>query len=297
MDRKAKLDRITQACQASFGHLNAGALTGRHRQLQVKLEHLQDRTLEAKRKYNASIRELRNEKQRQRNTRIRENLERYKNEQPVIDLERQLAGKLVDAKVMGALERKGFMPPQQMLMIDAILSLPGTTMEAEYKRRIQAINAVTAFCGVEEGRPTRRTTQSCRRSLPDDDESGPVAKRHQSSAEDETEIALRQAMESVRIDSPKQRPQICFLCLGNPDLPLKDRLLKHSTPGSLTRHFLRKHVNPSWPAKGVTCTVCDEKPLQQKSELLNHAEVFHGTVVGGTARLKLAQEVNPHLRW
>ncbi|KAL4801337.1 hypothetical protein BDV18DRAFT_167573 [Aspergillus unguis] len=297
VDRKAKLDRITQACQASFGHLNAGALTGRHRQLQVKLEHLQDRTLEAKRKYNASIRELRNEKQRQRNTRIRENLERYKNEQPVIDLERQLAGKLVDAKVMGALERKGFMPPQQMLMIDAILSLPGTTMEAEYKRRIQAINAVTAFCGVEEGRPTRRTTQSCRRSLPDDDESGPVAKRHQSSAEDETEIALRQAMESVRIDSPKQRPQICFLCLGNPDLPLKDRLLKHSTPGSLTRHFLRKHVNPSWPAKGVTCTVCDEKPLQQKSELLNHAEVFHGTVVGGTARLKLAQEVNPHLRW
>ncbi|RAQ74355.1 hypothetical protein COH21_012683 [Aspergillus flavus] len=72
-----------------------------------------------------SVRELRNEKQRQRNQQIRENLERYKNEQPVIDLERQLAGKLVDTKVMGALERKGFMPPQQMLMIDAILSLPG----------------------------------------------------------------------------------------------------------------------------------------------------------------------------
>ncbi|GMG38731.1 unnamed protein product [Aspergillus oryzae] len=297
VDRKAKLDRVTQACQASFGPLNAGALTGRHRQLQVKLQHLQDRTLEAKRKYNASIRELRNEKQRQRNRRIRENLERYKNEQPVIDLERQLAGKLVDAKVMGALERKGFMPPQQMLMIDAILSLPGTTLEAEYQRRINAINAVTAFCGVEEGRPTRRTTQSRRRRLPGDDESSPVFKRHQSSAEDETEIALRQAMESVRIDCPKQRPQICFLCLGNPELPLKDRPLKHSTPGSLTRHFLRKHVNPPWPAKGVTCTVCDGKPLQQKSELLNHAEGSHGTVVGGTTRLMLAQEVDARLKW
>lgn len=297
VDRKAKLDRITQACQASFGHLNAGALTGRHRQLQEKLERLQDQTLEAKQKYNKSIHKLRNEKQRQRNRRIRENLEQYKNEQPVIDLEQQLAGKLVDAKVMGALEQRGFMPPQQMLMIDTILSLLGTTLEAEYERRIQAINAVTAFCGVEEGRPTRQTTQSCRRSLPANDESGPVAKRHQSSAEDETEIALRQAMESVRIDSPKQRPQICFLCLGNPDLPLKDRLLKHSTPGSLTRHFLRKHVNPSWPAKGVTCTVCNGKPLQQKSELLNHAEVCHGTVVGGTTRLKLAREANPHLRW
>jgi hypothetical protein len=132
---------------------------------------------------------------------------------------------------------------------------------------IQAINAVTAFCGVEEGRPTHRTTQSCWRSLPDDVEWGPVAKRYQSSAEDETEIALRQAMESVRIDLPKQRPQICFLCLRNPNLPLKGRLLKYSTPGLLTRQFLRKHVNPSSLAKGVTCTVCDGKPLQQMSEL------------------------------
>ncbi|KAL4928045.1 DUF3435 domain-containing protein [Aspergillus undulatus] len=270
--------------------------TGRLRQ-QEKLELFQDRVVEAKRKYNQSVRELRNEKQRQRNRRIRENLKRYRKEQPVIDLERQLAGKLVDTKVMGALERKGFMPPQQMLMIDAILTLPGTTLDAEYKRRIHAINTVTAFCGVEEGRPTRQTTQSRRRPVPDDDEPVPVAKRYQTSVEDQTENALRQAMESVRIDSPKQRPQTCFLCLGNPDLPLKDRLLKHSTPGSLTRHFLRKHVNLSWPVKGVTCAVCDGKPLQQKSELLNHAEIFHGTVVGGATRLRLAQEVNPHLKW
>lgn len=112
-----------------------------------------------------------------------------------------------------------------------------------------------------------------------------------------TEIALRQAMESVCIDFPKQRPQICFLCLRNPNLPLKDRLLKYSMPGLLTRHFLRKHVNPSSLSKGVTFTVCDGKPLQQKSELLNHAEVCHGTIVGGTTWLTLAQELNPHLRW
>lgn len=296
-NRETKLERATLAWRASSGYLSDKASTGRLRQLPEKLELFQDRVLEAKRKYNQSVRELRNEKQRQRNRRIRENLKRYRKEQPVIDLERQLAGKLVDAKVMGALERKGFMPPQQMLMIDAILTLPGTTLDAEYQRRIHAINTVTAFCGVEEGRPTRQTTQSRRRPVPDDDEPVPVAKRYQTSAEDQTEYALRQAIESVRIDSPKQRPQTCFLCLGNPDLPLKDRLLKHSTPGSLTRHFLRKHVNLSWPAKGVTCAVCDGKPLQQKSELLNHAEIFHGTVVGGATRLRLAQEVNPHLKW
>jgi hypothetical protein len=39
---------------------------------------------------------------------VRENLERYKNEQPVIDSERQLAGKLLDEEVKGALERTGY---------------------------------------------------------------------------------------------------------------------------------------------------------------------------------------------
>ncbi|KAF9888554.1 hypothetical protein FE257_008485 [Aspergillus nanangensis] len=161
-------------------------------------------------------------------------------------------------------------------------------------RRINAINAVTAFCGVEEGRPTRRI-ESRRRVVPDDDEPIPAAKRRRLFAEDETGNALQQAIESARVDSPRQRPQICFLCLGNPDLPLKDRLLRHTTPGSLTRHFLRKHVNPPWPTKGVTCEVCDGELLQQKSELLNHAELSHGTVVGGTSRRRLAQEVNCQL--
>lgn len=144
---------MTQDCQALSGHISAGALTDRHRQLQEKLERLQDRALESKRKYNKWFREISNKNQRQRNRRIRENLERHKNEQPVNDLERQLAEKLVDTKVMGALEQTGFMPPQQMLMIDTIFSLPGTTPGVEYERRIQAISAATASCGVHEGRP------------------------------------------------------------------------------------------------------------------------------------------------
>ncbi|OXV07408.1 hypothetical protein Egran_04828, partial [Elaphomyces granulatus] len=74
----------------AFGHLDAGALSEHHRQLREKLELFKDRTVEAKQRYDKTLRELRNEKQRQRNRRIRENLERYKNEQPVI---RQLAGK------------------------------------------------------------------------------------------------------------------------------------------------------------------------------------------------------------
>ncbi|KAL4860358.1 hypothetical protein BDV12DRAFT_181711 [Aspergillus spectabilis] len=48
------------------------------------------------------------EKQRQRNRQTRKSLEWYRNEQPVFDLERQTAGKLVNAKVMGTLEHKIF---------------------------------------------------------------------------------------------------------------------------------------------------------------------------------------------
>ena len=46
------------------------------------------------------------------------------------------------------------MPPEDLMVIDTMLTMPGATLEAEYQRRINAINAVTAFCGVEEGRPT-----------------------------------------------------------------------------------------------------------------------------------------------
>ncbi|KAL2810116.1 hypothetical protein BDW59DRAFT_155642, partial [Aspergillus cavernicola] len=289
-DRKSKLECANMTCQAALGDLEEGALSKHHRRLREKQEVLTEQTMEAKRRYNIALRELRNEKQRQRNRRIRENLKRYRNEQPVIDLERQLAGKLVITKVMDTLEHKGSMAPQHLMVIDTMLTMPGATLEAEYQRRINTINAMTAFCPVEEGRPTPRPSQSRRRPVPDDDEPCPPAKRQQYLAEDETEIALHQAIESVRITSEGQRPRICFLCLGNPNLPLKDRLAKHTTPGSLTRHFLRKHVNPPWPARGVECNVCGMELLEQKADLLNHAETCHGTVVRGPTQGRLASE-------
>ena len=69
----------------------------------------------------------------------------------MIDLEWQLAGKLVDMKVMDTLEHKSFMPPQYLMVIDATLTMPGATLEAEYQCWINTINVMTAFCLVEEG--------------------------------------------------------------------------------------------------------------------------------------------------
>ncbi|RAK88663.1 hypothetical protein BO79DRAFT_287674 [Aspergillus costaricaensis CBS 115574] len=193
-DESKSLNQLPEIpLRASFDQLSDEASTYRSHQSQEKIEVLQDRVLEAKRKYNKSVREVRNEKQRQRNRQIRENLKRYRNEQPVIDLERQLAGKLVNTKVMDALEQRRSMPGQQMLMIDAILTMLGATLEAEQRRLINAINAVTAFCGVEEGRPTRRPSGPGWRPAPDCDESHASVKRRRICADDETELALRQA--------------------------------------------------------------------------------------------------------
>jgi hypothetical protein len=47
--------------------------------------------------------------------------------QPVIESERQLAGKAADDEVIGVQRR-----PEYLLVIDAILTLPTTTIEAKY---------------------------------------------------------------------------------------------------------------------------------------------------------------------
>lgn len=289
-DRQAQFELAESEFRISHDHPQQDSES--HRYLQGKLETARERAAEANRKKNRAILELRSEKQRQRNRRVRENLEHYKNEQPVIDLERQLQGKLVDTKVLGALENAASSNPEFMRVIDTILTMPGATVEAEYQRRIEAINAVTAFCGVEEGRPTQRPAQSRRRQAVDDLGYCPSSKRRKNLTQDDKQSILQNAMESVRIKSPEVRPTICFLCVGNPNLPLEKRVAKHATPGSLTRHFLRKHVNTPWPTEGVPCNVCDNQSLEHKSTLVNHAEMAHGTVVRGRAQERLIEELS-----
>ena len=233
----------------------------------------------ANQRYQRAQREFRNEWQRQRNRLVRENLERYKDEQPVIDSERQLAGKLVDEEVMGALERTGYMTPQHMMLIDTVLTMPGSTIEKEYQRRIAAINAVIAFCDVEEGSPTRRpiATQKQKRCATDALQSISPAKKQAFLSSGERGNPICQAIASVCIKNSKERPTICFLCLGTPLLPEHERLKNYKTPGSLSRHFVDRHIKAYPKSMRVKCDVCN-KELEHKAALMNHAEGVHGIV-------------------
>ena len=74
----------------------------------------------------------------------------------MIDSERQLSGKVVDEDMRNVLERSDQVMLEHLLLIDAILTLPETSLENENRRRIAAVNAITAYCGVEEGPASRR---------------------------------------------------------------------------------------------------------------------------------------------
>ena len=88
-----------------------------------------------------------------------------------------------------------------------------------------------------KGWPMPWLVQSCRQPVPDDDEPCAPAKWQRRVLEDDTEMALREAMEPIQIKNSEERHLICFLCLGNANLLLKERILKHTTPSSLTDIF------------------------------------------------------------
>ncbi|ELR05948.1 hypothetical protein GMDG_01910 [Pseudogymnoascus destructans 20631-21] len=94
-----------------------------------------------------------------------------------------------------------------------------------------AINAVTTYCTVEEGATFRRSRAG--RLVP------PVsAIKAEKLLWSEAYIMLRHAISLVTTD---KRPTICFACLGNPNLTIRERVVSFSSPGCLTRHFMRKH--------------------------------------------------------
>jgi hypothetical protein len=116
-----------------------------------------------------------------------------------------------------------------------MLAPPGETYELEVARRGNAINAVAAYCKIEEGDTPKGRKRSSNRS-------GPAIKQEDSSQSPEKKM-LEVAMLSVFVGNvPKKRPAVCAWCVANEELPMKDRIHSFSTPGDLSKHFCRKHL-------------------------------------------------------
>ncbi|KAF2844244.1 hypothetical protein T440DRAFT_436700 [Plenodomus tracheiphilus IPT5] len=212
-------------------------------------------------KYKEVTSKINRERQRRRHTLLRDIKERWEFEQPVRDVERQLAG--LENKDNLELVHDIMLPAQEELA-DSVLSKPGTTIEEEMDRRNRAIRAVTLYCGIEEGGMNPiRTGGWGKNAAP--------AVKSQLECEEE-------ALEAAKVSVYKEkRPKVCFLCLGNERLPLAQRIRPFSTPGDLSKHFGRKHLKHIKSGKGLSCNLC-KVPLSDKMHMQRHAQEIHGTV-------------------
>jgi hypothetical protein len=212
-------------------------------------------------KYKSLTTRINQERQRRRYALLQDVKERWEFEQPVRDVERQLAG--FEVQDDPELVHDAMLPLQKQLT-DLVLSEPGTTVKEEMKRRNRAIRTVTLYCGIEEGgmNPVRTGSRS---------------KNAASPAKGCLEPG-KQALEYAKVSVYKEkRPKICFLCLGNEELPLAQRIYSFGTPGDLSKHFGRKHLSHISDGKDVSCNLC-KVPLAHKMHLQRHAEDVHGTV-------------------
>lgn len=145
------------------------------------------------------------------------------------------------------------------------------TLKGQYERRDRAIDAVAAYCLVEEGpavNPTRSAASTRR----------PVGAPH-GLAESPLHIAVR----TVFIKKQNERPRICFLCVSKalslpPNDPQIDNLIRDfHAPSDLTKHFKRKYLAYIREGDRLECTVC-QMSLQYKMDIQSHAYRIHKTI-------------------
>jgi len=201
--------------------------------------------------YQILSREIFNARQRQRVALLKQVQDRWDLEHPVNEIELQLSGLKFNQEVKTTLDLDEDMPPIQKRLVETIMTLPGTTLEEEFRRRNAAIDAVAASCNFQEGgaaaRPCGRPSTG-RVSPTPSKETNP-----QLAAAEAEKQALSAAMLLVFTE---KRPTICFLCLGEQSLPFEKRTKSFASPGDLTKHFKRKHLSNIKEGDRIGCKVC-----------------------------------------
>jgi hypothetical protein len=239
-------------------------------EVQNKLKLSLKRKTAGSTEYQRLSREITNERQRQRNALLENIKKNWDNEQAVIDIERQLSGVIFSEDIKATLESNNDRSVEHKRLIEVIMTLPGTLLEDEIRRRNDAINAVVDYCNVEEGRahrPSYRQRQS----------RAGVALGQVKIKEDAEISEAAKALERAKASLYKEkRPKICFICLGNQKLPIGKRTHEFHTPAALTKHFRGGHLS-KLPQQGeIKCNVC-EVTLEHKMHLQNHVLSVHRT--------------------
>ena len=159
--------------------------------------------------------------------------------------------------------------PAQKHLVQALSAPSDNTLEGQYRRRNDAMDAVITYCVVEEGSTIRRSTVSA------------VKSSQGATTSDPQESHLRLALRSVLITEKTERARRCFMCVGKalsvaPDDAILDDLLHEFYMASdVTKHFRRRHLSRLQDDDKIYCQVC-QKWLEHKMHFQNHALRAHG---------------------
>jgi hypothetical protein len=205
--------------------------------------------------------------QRELKQQIRDN---WTAEQAVDNIKRQLDG-LGFAELAPDTSCRPQRPAQKRLM--EALKAPATTdLKGQYRRRDEAIDAITLYCTVQEGCTVpQRSSVSTERS------------RGSPSSDPPFKSLLHATVLSLFVKDERERPPRCFVYVGTafsllPDDPHIEELIhEFYTPGDLSKHFQRRHLSTLQANDSSECQVCD-MTLKHKIHLQNHALLVHRTV-------------------
>ncbi|KAI0410839.1 C2H2 finger domain protein [Xylaria grammica] len=239
----------------------------------------------ARQAYLRASKKVEQEKLRLRRALKKQIRDQFDSTQAVIDIERQIAGMGFTDNAETEMSARPQLPAQKRLVKAICAPMNCKSVEEQYRRRDAALNAVIAYCTVEEDWGSAHRTNIGAKGPTK--ASSTVAHGQKESPKDSL---VYQCLLSVFKEDPEERSYRCFICvgkawqlwnagsLGEDDPRLEQLTHEFHAPGDLTRHFRRKHLKNLQKGELIRCTACDLH-LEHQMHLQNHARTVHGTVV------------------
>ncbi|KAJ5098530.1 hypothetical protein N7532_005531 [Penicillium argentinense] len=196
--------------------------------------------------------------------------EEFDSSQAVKDIQRQLAaGTAVhDDETRERLVAEENMLPEQIFLLEKLMTWPTSlSLEREWKRRNEAVEAVRMYCRVREGGPRRGRrpkNPTCRDSLSPHSAPTPASTQIPMSYLPR-EAALRRAEEHIQAAA---KPLGCFQCFGNLEESEDRRMKQYSRHKHLLRHFRTTHLDDRH------CKYC-KMSVEHEDGLRRHAHEKH----------------------
>lgn len=184
----------------------------------------------------------------------------FDEEQAFLDIEAQLSGTLAqDESEEDESASRDDLHPLQLLLMQRLLSyLTSDSVEDEWKRRDDAVEAVVQYCDVLEGGLLRgRPKQSIPKSAVVDD---PIQQtQNLSHMEDRTDNVPITARDKLFLERRKHlskhpKPRACFQCFADESQPDDIRCRMFYDHGCVIRHFDARHLHQT-PFKCNWCEV------------------------------------------